>query len=103
MAVNSNGDQEPIAARTRSQIYPSPKFPHFNSIQPLDEPVAERPRSSTLSHNYTTPSHSRDLAAQILMHAAYSVLDNDTGKQLNYGQLKKTSKVSINMEQIFRK
>ena len=46
-------------------------------------------RSSTLSHNYTTTSRSQALASQILTHAAYSVLENDTGKQLNYGQLRK--------------
>ena len=28
----------------------------------------------------------------MLTHAAYSVLDNDTGKQLNYGQLRKHTK-----------
>ena len=36
----------------------------------------------------TNPSHSRALAAQLLTHVANSVLDHDTGKQLNYGQLR---------------
>ena len=42
------------------------------------------------------PAHchiiTRALAAQMLTHAAYSVLDNDTGKQMNNGQLKKHPK-----------
>ena len=89
MAVKSKGDQEPIAARTRSRVASSPKLPPLNSINPLDEPVASQTRSITYSHNCTTASISRDLASHMLMHASYSVLDNDTGKQLNYGQLRK--------------
>ena len=49
-------------------------------------------RSRTLSHNFTTTSRSQALAAQNLTHAAYSDLDNETGKLLNYGQLRKRPK-----------
>ena len=41
-----------------------------------------------MSKIFTTPSRSRALSEQILTHAAYSVLDNDIGKLLNYGQLR---------------
>ena len=78
MAFNSKGDQEPIAARTRSRVGPPPNLRPFKAqIQPLDEPVAARTRSRKVSHNFTTPSRSRDLAAQIITHPSYSVLDND--------------------------
>ena len=90
VAVNSKGDQEPIAVFTQSRVATSPNLPPFKAkIQPLDEPVAAQTRSSTVLHNYTTPSRSLALAAQTLTHAAYLVLDNDTGKLLNYGQLRK--------------
>ena len=49
-------------------------------------------RYSTFPHNYNTPSRSRALAAQILTHAACSVLDNETGKQLNCVQFRKHPK-----------
>ena len=74
VAVNSKGDQEPIDARTRSRVASSSNLPHFKAIQLLDEPVAARTRSSTLSNNYTTPSRSRALEEQMLTHATYSVL-----------------------------
>ena len=45
-----------------------------------------------MAHNSTTPSRSQALAAKILTHASYSVLDNDTGKKLNYGKLRKHPK-----------
>ena len=38
---------------------------------------------------YTTPSHSRALDTQFLTHMVNSVLEQETGKQLYYGQLRK--------------
>ena len=93
MAVNSKGDQEPNAYCTRSRVAPTPNLTPFKEkIQTLDEPVAARMISCTVSHNFTTPSGSRALAAQIMTHAAYSVLDNGPGKLINYGQLRKHTK-----------
>ena len=74
---NSKGYQEPIATHTRLRIA-SANLPHFQAIQPLNELIAARTRYGTLSHKYTTTSHSRALAAQLLTHVAYSVLDHDT-------------------------
>ena len=72
VAFNSRGDQEPIAARTRSQVALPPNISPFKAqIHPIDEPVAARKRSSTGLHHFTTPSLSRALAAQILTHAAH--------------------------------
>ena len=93
MAVNSKGGQELIATRTRSQVDSPPNITPFKAqIQPLDEPVEKRTRSRTVAHNFTTPSRSRALTAQILTHEDYSVLDNEIGKLLNYGQLRKHPK-----------
>ena len=58
VSANSKGDQEPIAARTRSQIAFPSKLPTFKAIHLLGEIVVARTRSSTLSHNYTTQSRS---------------------------------------------
>ena len=92
VAAKSKGEQEPISARTRSRIASSAKLPHFKAIQPLVEPVAARTRSITFYHNSTTTSHLRALAAQLLTHLAYLFLYHDTGKQLDYGQLRKHAK-----------
>ena len=89
--MNSKGDQEPIAKRTRS-IIDSASPPTIQSIQTLNEPISEITRYCTLAQKYTTPSHSRSLAAQLITRAANSVLDQETGKQLNYGQLRKHPK-----------
>ena len=71
LSVKCKGDQEPIAARTRSLVAPPPNFPPFKAqIQTLDEPVAARTRSCTVSHNFTTPSRSRSFLAQMMTHAA---------------------------------
>ena len=80
VAANSKGYQEPIPAHTRSLIDSSAKILPFRAIRTLGEPVAAQTRYNTLSHNYTTPSHSRAFAEQLLTHLAYSVLDHDTGK-----------------------
>ena len=60
--INSKGDQEPIAKRTRYSI-DSTSPPSIQAIQPLNEPIVEITRSRKLSHKYTTPSHSKVLAA----------------------------------------
>ena len=49
----------------------------------------KEPESKTFEKQYTTPSHSRALATHLLTHMANSVLEHETGKQLNYGQLRK--------------
>ena len=82
------GDQEPIAKRTISRI-DSTISSTIQAIQSLNEPIGVRTRSSTFSQKYTTPSHSRALAAQLLTNFANLVLDHDTGNQLNYVQLSK--------------
>ena len=63
--------------------------------------MASRTRSSTLSHNYTTPSFSRSLAENILTHVAYSFLENETGKHLDYGQLRKYRKFQETLNKYF--
>ena len=54
-----------------------------------------------MSHNFTTPSRSRALAAQIMTNAAYYVLDNDTRKLLNYGQVIKHPKYKYTCKNSF--
>ena len=81
-------DQEPIARRTRSsrsteQLQPT------QIIQNKSEPIAQRTKSRTFAQKYTTPSHSRALATQLLTHIENSVLEQEIGKQLNYGLLRK--------------
>ena len=88
--MNSKGDQEPIDDRTRSRVAYTPSLPPFEARHlPLNVPAAARTGSRTVSQNLTTPSCSRALAEKILTHAAYSVLDNETGKLINYGQLRR--------------
>ena len=48
--VNYKGEQEPIAARKRSQVATPPKIPPLKAVQPLYEPVVARKRSRTLLH-----------------------------------------------------
>ena len=55
------------------------------------------------AQKYTTPSHSKALATKLLIHIANSVLEQETGKQLNYGQLGNISQIPRNMEQIVLK
>ena len=80
--------QEPISIRTRSNKNTEQLQPP-QSIQKKSESIAQRTRSKTFEQKYTTPSHSRALATQLLTHMANSVLEQETGKQLNYGQLRK--------------
>ena len=91
VTINSKGYQEPIAKRTRSRI-DSSNSPTIQAIQTLTEPISKRTISRTVTQKYTTPSNSRALAAQLLTHVTNSVLDQETGKQLNYGQLRKHPK-----------
>ena len=70
VVANFKGDQEPIAPSTISRIASSANLLPFKSIQPLGKSVTERTRSSTLSPNYTTQSHSQALAAQLLTNVA---------------------------------
>ena len=58
-------------------------------LQKNNKPIAQRTRSKTFEQKYTTPSHSRALATQLLTRMANSVLEQETGKRLNYGQLRK--------------
>ena len=58
-------------------------------LQKTSEPILQRTRSKTFEQKYTTPSHSRELATHLLTHMKNSVLEHETGKQLNYGQLRK--------------
>ena len=73
----------------------------MQGIQPKNEPISARRISRTFSQQYTTPSLSRSLAAQLLTHVAHSILDHDTGKQLNYGQLRKHPKFQKTWNQSF--
>ena len=50
---------------------------------------------------YTTPSHSRALATHVLTHMEKSVLEHETGKQLNYGQLRKHPRLQETWETSF--
>ena len=81
-------DQEPIVRRTRSRRSTEQLQP-TQIIQNKSEPIAQITRSRTFAKQYTTPSHSRAMSIQLLTHMASSVLEQETGKQLNYGQLKK--------------
>ena len=94
------GDQEPIAKRTRPCIY-STNHMTIQTIQPLNEPISAIKTSSIASQKYTTPSHSRALEAQLLTHVANSVLYHETGKQLNYGQLRKNPKIQETWNKYF--
>ena len=88
VTINSADDQEPISRRTRSSMDTVNLRP-TQAIQNLNEPIANRKRSRTVTQKYTTPSHSRVLTAQFLTHVSHSVLGQETGKQLNYGQMRK--------------
>ena len=86
--MNYKGDQELVAAITRSQSAPPTSPLPFEALHlPLDASVSERKISRTVSENLTTTSRSRYLAVQIMTHEVFSILDNYTGKLLNYGQL----------------
>ena len=78
-------DQEPISRRTRSRKTTKT----LKILQKTSEPILQRTRSKPFEKKYTTPSHSRELATHLLTHMAKSVLEHETGKKLNYGQLRK--------------
>ena len=71
------------------------------AIQNPSEPIAKRTRSRTLTQKYTTPSHSRALAEQLLTHVANSVLEQETEKQLNYGKLRKHPRFQETWNRLF--
>ena len=85
ITINTVDDQEPISRRTRSRE--SNKT--LKIIQKTSESISQRTRSKTFEQKYTTPSHSRALTTHFLTHIANSVLEHETGKQLNYGHLRK--------------
>ena len=85
MTINKVDDKEPISRRTRSRENNQPGI----NLKMTSEPISQRTRSKTFEKQYTTPSHSRALATHLLTHMANSVLEHETGKQLNYGQLRK--------------
>ena len=78
-------DQEPISRRTRSRK----SIKTLKILQKTSEPISQSTRSKTFDQKYTTPSHSRALATHLITHMENSVLEHETGKQLNYGQLRK--------------
>ena len=81
-------DQEPIARRTRSKISTRQLQP-TQIIQNKSEPIAQRTRTKKIAQKYTTSSHSRALAKQLITHMENLVLEQETGKQINYEQLRK--------------
>ena len=88
VTINSADDQEAIARRTRY----STDTENLQSIQAIknpNEPITNRTRSHTVTKKHTTPSHSISLEAQLITYVTHSLSDQETGKQLNYGQLKK--------------
>ena len=58
-------------------------MPTTQAIQTLNEPIEKRTISHIVTQKYTTPSHSRALAEKLL---------TQTGKELNYGQMRKHPK-----------
>ena len=82
-------NQEPISRRTRS----SKSNKTGNILKMAAEPISQSTRLKTFEQKYTTPSHSRALATYLLTHMANSVLEHETGKQLNYVQLRKHPKL----------
>ena len=84
VTINSADNKEPIARRTR-YIIDTANLQPTQAIQNPSEPISNRTISHTLTQKYTTSSHSIALAAQLLMHVANSVLEQKTGKKLNYG------------------
>ena len=73
--LNYKGDQEPVAARTRSRdAPPTSPLPFEAQHLPLDAPISVRTRSCTVLENMNNPSRSKALAAQILTHADFYVL-----------------------------
>ena len=85
VTIHRVDDQEPISRRTISRK--SNKT--GNILKTTSEPISKSTRSKTFEQKYTTPSHSRALATHLLTHMENSVLEHETGKKLNYGQLRK--------------
>ena len=81
-------DQKPIYRRTRCRKI-TETSQTAQMTQNTNGQITQRTRSKTFDQKYTIPSHSRALATQLLTHMTNSVLEQETGKQLNYGQLRK--------------
>ena len=60
-------NQEPISRRTISSKS-TEKLQPTQILQKKNEPIVQRARSKTVEQKYTTPSHSRPLATQLLTH-----------------------------------
>ena len=90
-------DQEHISRRTLS----SESNKTLKIIQKTSESISQRTRSKTFEQKYTTPSHSRALATHLLTHMAKSVLEHETGKQLNNGKLRKHPRLQNTWETSF--
>ena len=87
--INTVDDQEPISRRTRF----SESNKTLKILQKTSETISQRTRSKTFEQKYTTPSQSRALATHLLTHMENSVVEQKTGKQLNYGQLRKNPRL----------
>ena len=83
--INTVDDQEPISRRTRS----IKSNQTGNILKKTSEPISQRTKSKNFEQKYTTPTHSRALATHMLTNMENSVLEHETGKKLNYGQLRK--------------
>ena len=84
----SKGVQEqPIATCTQSQQFTPTSIP-YNPQQ--DAPVASHTRSRLRTAHLLTPTRAQVMAENHLAHhhVGFPVLDKETGKLLNYGQLK---------------
>ena len=69
--------------------YPGKNNQTGNILKTTSEPISQRTRSKTFEKKYTTPSHSREFSTHMLTHMVNSILEHETGKQLNYGQMRK--------------
>ena len=97
MTINKVDDQEPISRRTRSRK----STQTGNILKMASEPISQRTRSKTFEKKYTTPSHYRELATHLLTNMANSVLEHETGKQINYGQLRKNPRLQVTWKTSF--
>ena len=99
MTIKKVDDQDPISRRTRSRK----SNQTGNILKMAYEPISQRTRSKTFEKKYTKPSHSRALATHLFTRMANSVLEHETGKQLNYGQLRKHPKLQETWKTSFSK
>ena len=92
--------QEPICRSTRSRKI-TKTLQTTQKIQKTTEPIAQRTISKTFEQKYTTSSHSRAIATQLLTHMENSFLEQETGKQLNDGQLRKHPRLQETWKTLF--